>query len=217
MIKMPPIGAISMAMQKAELLPASQLKQRGWTEALIIRFLGAPDDERPNPHYRSGPPMRLYNKHRVEQVEVSSEFREVQNSRRSKREAARKAIETKRRRLAEYVATVEITIPQLSKEELVRHACDHYNTARTDDNWASPDDDRAFLDRICVNYLRHRPQYETELRKIAGKVACHDAYLNLKERVLDAIAEAYPWLSDECYRQIDKMWDSENERARLQT
>ena len=39
---------------------ATQLKARGWTDALIRDLLGAPDQTRINPHHRSGPPMRLY-------------------------------------------------------------------------------------------------------------------------------------------------------------
>jgi hypothetical protein len=46
-----------------------QLKQRGWTAALIKKFLDPPDATRPNPHYKSAAPMRLYMATRVEAVE----------------------------------------------------------------------------------------------------------------------------------------------------
>ena len=52
-------------------LTATQLKARGWTDALIRDLLGAPDQTRVNPHYRSGPPMRLYEVGRIEKVEGS--------------------------------------------------------------------------------------------------------------------------------------------------
>ena len=41
-------------------LTKSQLKDRGWTDSLIRKFLSEADKTRTNPHYRSGPPMRLY-------------------------------------------------------------------------------------------------------------------------------------------------------------
>jgi hypothetical protein len=49
-----------------ELLGTVALKARGWTGTLIRRFLPTPDRTKVNPHYRSGPPMRLYDLARVE-------------------------------------------------------------------------------------------------------------------------------------------------------
>lgn len=56
------------------LIRASDLKrQRGWTEALVVALLGAPDALSPNPHgYR--PPMRWYREDRVLDAEASAAF-----------------------------------------------------------------------------------------------------------------------------------------------
>lgn len=56
---------------KAAMVMLSQLKERGWTDTLVRDLLGAPDQTRTNPYHRSGPPMRLYNISRVEDVEGS--------------------------------------------------------------------------------------------------------------------------------------------------
>jgi hypothetical protein len=51
------------------------IKDRGWTNTLITRFLPVPDEMRPNPHYRSAAPMKLYSLDRVISVEGSAGFR----------------------------------------------------------------------------------------------------------------------------------------------
>jgi hypothetical protein len=57
------------------LISASDLKrQRGWTEALVMSLLGAPDALCPNPHgFR--PPMRWFREDRVLDAEAGEAFR----------------------------------------------------------------------------------------------------------------------------------------------
>jgi hypothetical protein len=52
----------------------ADLRERGWTDTLIQRFLPDPDETRTNPHYRSGPRMKLYALGRVLGIESSTEF-----------------------------------------------------------------------------------------------------------------------------------------------
>ncbi len=190
-----------------QFLSVSDLKKRGWTAALIARFLGAPDELRTNPHYSSARPMRLYKIERVEQVESSVEFRQAQDSRKGKIKASQKALATKKQRIAEYIATVEIKVPELAKEELIRRACDNYNAWTNGDSWASEHSSQEFLERICVNYLRHcLTEYETHLRKVAGKVGARDAYRMIKTKVLKAIGDKCDWLAEECGLQEGRMW-----------
>ena len=193
----------------------SKLKERGWTTALVKRFLGEPDELRANPHFRSGPKMKLYNRQRVDEVEASEEYRDAQESRRGRQAAVQKSLDTKRRQIEEYVARVKIEVPELSEDELIRRACDNYNyhSSGNNENWASPTSDREFLDRICVNYLRHcLTKYETHLAEIAGKVGVRNAYLEIKTKVLEAIGETYDWLWVECSRQEDRMRGEETLR-----
>ncbi len=195
-----------------EHLAISQIKKRGWTDALIRQFLGVCDAERVNPHYRTGPPMRLYRRARVIQLESSVEFQAAQQGRKGKREAAAKAVQTKRRLIAEYVASVEIKVPQFAREDIIRRACEHYNghqMFRRDggDAFANAQSDPEFINRIVVNFLRHcMTEYEQHLDKISGKVGAADAYLEIKTKVLDAIAEDYDWLATECSNQESRMF-----------
>jgi len=42
---------------------------------------------------------------------------------------------------------------------------------------------------------------EEELDKIYGKVGVDEGYLVIRKKVLDKIAEVYPWLREECDSQ----------------
>ena len=197
-----------------KLIPVSHMKNRGWTLELIRLFLGDPDEERANPHYLSGPPMKLYKLQRIEKVEKSAKFRRAQDDRRGRREGAQRGVETKKQRTAEYVENVEIIVPRMDQAELINRACDNYNLLeRSGANCADQTSPPEFIERICVNYLRHRlTSYEDNLRKICGKVGARDAYLAIKEKVLYAISDEYDWLSEECNRQVSKMWRDEDLR-----
>jgi hypothetical protein len=206
-----------MGTNAEQYLTLSELKDRGWTQSLITLFLGDPDELRTNPRYRSGPPMKLYGMRRVKKAESSAKFRIAQENRKGRRLAAQKALATKRKKIEEYLETVEIEVPQITKEELIRRVCDNYNAGLVcviqDRLRAHPNSDSKFLERICVNYLRHcLTEYEDHLKEIAGKVGVHDAYLEIKMMVLDAIAVRYDWLSAECSRQEKRLRDQEMQR-----
>ena len=52
-----------------------ELKARGWTGGLIAKFLPIADDLRDNPYSKQSPPMSLYLRTRVEQIESSDDFK----------------------------------------------------------------------------------------------------------------------------------------------
>jgi hypothetical protein len=72
-------------------LPVSELLRRGWTQSLIKKLLGHPDQLERNPHHRSGPKMRLYARTRVLQAEASPDFRAVQQLREARKRVEQKA------------------------------------------------------------------------------------------------------------------------------
>jgi len=72
-------------------LPVSELLRRGWTQGLIEKLLGKPDQLMTNPHYRSGPKMRLYARARVLKAEASPDFRAVQALREARKRVEQKA------------------------------------------------------------------------------------------------------------------------------
>lgn len=183
------------------------LKERGWTDTLIKRFLPEPDLTRPNPHHAQSPPMRLYSKDRVESVEQTPEFQAAFAVAQRRRQSARKAVETKRTSTRTQVESITFSLIGIPRNHLTRRACKHYNKRNnisrfSDRSPATLRSSPEFLDRITVNYLRHHEtEYEGHLASVSGKVGVRESYYMIVTRVLDAIAVAYPWLADECLRQ----------------
>lgn len=50
----------------------SELKQRGWTDGLIKKFLPKPDETKTNPIVKSAAPMKLYKIKRVKEASLSA-------------------------------------------------------------------------------------------------------------------------------------------------
>jgi hypothetical protein len=73
-------------------------------------------------------------------------------------------------------------------------------------DYATPESDKAFLERIEVNYIRHNlTKYDTALETMAGRIGVHEAVVKIKFMLLDAIAEKYPYLADECQNQKNRI------------
>ncbi|WAP50851.1 hypothetical protein OL239_12750 [Arthrobacter sp. ATA002] len=79
----------------------------------------------------------------------------------------------------------------------------HFNgRLRRSQSPASRNTSKARLDRLTVNYLRHQQtSYEEELKEFKGVVGVGEAYLVVRNRILDLIADTYPQLRTECERQ----------------
>lgn len=197
-------------MSQPEYLTVSQLKELGWTDGLIKKHLGDPDKLKRNPVYRSKAPMRLYDVQRVEETERLIDWQALEAKREKRKQAAQKAVETKREQLDRYVARVDIKVPKLRPDKLIDRACVHYNNRARGDEYARPNSDVGFLARITVNYLRHQlTEYEAHLSAIGGKVGARDAYVTIKRKVLAAIADQYPWLEEECLNQVERLEEQE--------
>lgn len=182
-------------------LTKTEVLNRGWTEKMIQRFLGSPDRTKTNPHYRSAARMQLFDESRVVAAERTSDFVELEQKREVRRAGALKAVQTKREKVERYVESVDIKVPVLDEDTLIREACNNYNNFRPD-RYAGEHSDARFLKRITVNYLRHRlTEYEDHLEQTYGRVGASEAYLKIKRLVLDAIAAVYPSLADECRHQ----------------
>ena len=61
----------------------TELKTRGWSEALISRLLKKPDFTKQNPRNKRWPPMQLYLRYRVLRLEQTDCFRTRPRGRRS--------------------------------------------------------------------------------------------------------------------------------------
>lgn len=188
----------------------TQLKtDRNWTDGLIRDFLGEPDGLRYNWHHLSGPLQKLYLKSRVIAVEATEEFQRaianLKKRRAASRVSSRRIAKKRREKIVQSVRDTDFCVPKLERQTLVNEACYHYNYRSSGEYIASPSSDLEFLDRICVNYLRHEcTAYDGILSATSGAVGCYEAKLEARLTVLQQIANAYPDLALECDRQMDE-------------
>ena len=171
----------------------SELKQRGWTDGLIKKFLPKPDETKTNPIIRSAAPMKLYKIKRVERIEKSEKFiKEMENISRRKI-AARKAVETKTAKIIEWANTVKINVPTFSKDKLERNAIYHYQQYHDTIICGPIDED--FINRISTNYIRHEcTKYDRILDSLYGSVGKQKAYDIIKEKINQEIRKKHNWI-----------------------
>lgn len=208
-------------MEKVERVTLSTLKQRGWTAGAVKQFLGEPDALAPNPNYRTGPKMRLYDLLRVEAAESGEPWQTWREAARSRREKASarqsERMNNARVNLIAELDAVEIRIPRLPKDELWRVAVDnrnaqsechaaergHFDSRSATVSAADP----AALKRWAVNYLRHvETDYDWLLDGVTGRVGAAEARRFIRARVLRGVADQYPYLAGECVRQEADWW-----------
>lgn len=198
--------------EKTPMITKSRLKsERGWTDKLLKTFLPAPDVVAENPNYRSGPPMLLFAVEKIDVIEQTEEFKAAVVGTAKRKEGAKKAVATKTQQLRKWLKTVQIHVPAFTKDKIIERACKHYNEMQQDrmdegrstsGKEATDDSDPKFLERICVNYLRHcLTKYEDHLDKMSGKVGFGEGYGEIRRKIFAKISETYPWLADECKRQ----------------
>lgn len=141
----------------SEMLARTRLRRRGWTPAMVRDLLGAPDERRRNPVFASAPPMGLWDADRVAAAEAGPGFARRLGQSRTRSAAAAAAAGRKRADLITQASAIRIRVPQIPWDYLVRLACSHYNRLHADyDQTASAGDSPEFLQRISVNYLRHK-------------------------------------------------------------
>jgi hypothetical protein len=171
---------------------------------------------RPNPHYRQAAPMRLYSAARVEAAEQGPDFVAHLAKVQQRRQRGLAQAAHKRQQILAWVDGLTITVPSFEPETLTALACEHYNDGEFVPEWvlerqarlgewdrgATPDSDPAFLARITVNFLRHGcTEYEALLDRTFGQVGTEEAKAAIRRRVLEAIAQTYPALTEECRQQ----------------
>ena len=198
-----------------EYINKSLLKQRGWTESMIKKFLRDTDAEKDNPMYRSGPPMKLYAMSRVLAAESEDSFVARKAKAESRSNKMKNVADMKKQELMEQIDNMEFKIKAISEENLIKKAIKNYNdfheTMGMERNnfsfdYATPKSDKIFLERIEVNYVRHNlTKYDTALETMAGKIGVHEAVLKIKFMILDAISEKYPYLSRACKLQKNRI------------
>ena len=196
--------SLAQLKESGKFLSLGALKQRGWPDATIKKFAPEPDEVRDQPWpHRNSPPMKFYLLARIKKIEQRKTWIAWQEGSAVRKKSAAKAVSTKIAALTQWLDSLVIEVPKMTDEGLTARAVEHYNALWFDtDKRASVDDDEDFLERISVNYLRHQlSPYEEHLNQIAGKTGAHEARDRLRSLIYDAIGDAYPDLSSECFRQ----------------
>jgi hypothetical protein len=184
----------------------SELKdERGWTDALVRKFLGQPDELKANPYYKKAPKMKLYLLARIEKAEQTQEFKLAVEKAKVRKKGAQKGLVTKTNNLVEKAKAEKIDVPLIEREKLMEAAIENYKSRLSlyrDEEEAQflfDASDEEFISRICANYLRHCcSRYEEAIYKYQGKVGFEEALKIIREKVLNAISSTYPFLSEEC-------------------
>lgn len=178
---------------------------------MINIFMPSPDLTKPNPRYKCASPMLLFDIGRIEKIERTEKFKLEMEKAKRRKVSAKKAVETKLENMRKWLDSVQIEVPTYNRGKLINRACRHYNEMQeerelmgmsTSGMEAKTNSDPKFIERICVNYLRHcSTKYEEYLDDISGSVGFSDGYDEIRRKIFIKIAENNPWLSEECRRQ----------------
>lgn len=110
-----------------------------------------------------------------------------------------------RKDLVDAAWAVPVEVPRKPLAWVLRKAIAHYNQRNPDKQPATTDSDARFLQRICVNWLRHigsnYDAHRNAIRKLSNPSDRDAVGSIIKGRVLKEIAVAYPVLADEARRQ----------------
>jgi hypothetical protein len=160
---------------------------------------GEPDRLSTNPNYRSGPQMRLYDLHRVEQIEsqadVAAALAKASIHREFRGSLARAAAERSRSTQLQETDELDFFVPRRSPENVRLAAIKHYNerNAGGPERSAGPEDDSSFLNRITLNFIRHQlTDYDRILSDLEGKIGKTEAYFLIRDRFDQKILATYP-------------------------
>jgi hypothetical protein len=147
--------------------------------------------------------MKLYALERVEAIEATPEYQKAREASRTRQLAARGRALAKKKEAVAAAEALELRIEPEPWQDMQDKAIAHFNgRLRRSQSPASRKTSTARLDRLTVNYLRHQQtSYEEELKEFKGVVGVGEAYLVVRNRILDLIAETYPQLRTECERQ----------------
>ena len=110
----------------SSLLSQTQLKERGWTLALVKKVLDPPDATKSNPHYKSAAPMRLYTASRVEAAERSEEWKQAKARAAQRSEVGKVVAARKAAALVKEAERLPITVTRIPLETVVTRAIASY-------------------------------------------------------------------------------------------
>ena len=179
----------------------TQIKQMGFTDSIIKTLNIVPTEIKPNPHNKKNF-MKLYSEEYIDTMLKSSEFVNLVGKNINRRLGALKSTNTKVEKLMRDIDNLNITIKRIENVELLAlHQYNEYNITQL--RLANVKDDVRFLDRLCVNYIRHElTNYDNSLDFTVGRVGKYKAFNRINEKIYTRIKEVYHQYSEECDRQL---------------
>jgi hypothetical protein len=184
-------------------LTMADLRERGWTDAMVRDYLGEPDATRPNPRYWNAAPMKRYLTERAGAAEASPEWAERRALGARRRTAGlaaagRKRAETEalaRQLAADLVTSLafpadprQAAIEAYNKWHSDSCTCSAWRELGFCDKRTDATNSAEFLRRITVNYARHRlTGYDRAYNRLAGRAGHQDAHEVLRAAVNAAI------------------------------
>lgn len=157
----------------------------------MLKEIGEPDLLRPNPHYRSAAPMKLYLIERLENwIALNTERVEKSMLRRQKLSKIQKEAHKKRRQ--KLIEDIKTWIPELYLEGVTD---DILNEAKSYYNYRYMDFDGILTDNSICSFIRHwYTDYEDFLARIdryKGQTGVGYIYPTIKKRVNSLIIEKF--------------------------
>lgn len=183
----------------------TELRQRGWTTTLVKRFFPIPTEQKENPRFEDGPPMKLYSLRSVVEMEARPDFKAAMAVAAIHRELALKGVAKRRARANAIISAFTPNLPDRDAATLYQEACSDYNSSKIvgQPGRVGAGMDRKRLDRIAVNYLRDSAERQVTFKTVRGLISRWDAGLEVSLKVLEAIAAKFPFLQPECSFQME--------------
>lgn len=191
----------------------THLKERGWSPKLIKAYLGDPDQTARNPIYpRKAPPMKLWERTRVEAAEQHPAFIDYQIKRATASARSRAVAERKRQKLLSEVSAIDLCVERWPLPTLLRAALSEWEQRGADRGMyarCGADADESTKDRWAVNFVRHHlvsigAGQRTPL--LRGQTGISHAETALEHKIYQAIAEVYPELASAALHQANRLW-----------
>lgn len=189
------------------MLNLKQLKEKGWTESAIKKFLGEPDKTKVNPYYKKASPMKLYSLEKIEKLESSEAWQNWYNQSLEKRkklsDIQTAIIEKKRQTLiSEAISQLETWFPSNKPApiDVINEWYDHtLNFLNSRGKYIEASElnfpnlkelDEETLARWTDNFLRHNyTNYDYLCDWLDNQIGKKEAYQELRSAVDRAIFE----------------------------
>lgn len=186
--------------RQAELVCARRLVERGWTTALIDRFLGEPTARVDNPHHRNARPMRLWRLQDALVAEQHPDFGPAQAHAARRRSAARALALRTVDRVKDVAWALPVHAPVIDAGSLQAKARNRLVQAHSQRPLL---DLRDYEDNAALAILLEQaePQF-WPLDSLFGHPGVRQARSIVRRRLLAAIAAAYPTLADLCRQRM---------------